>query len=138
MPTIYTKPLSLNTRQWSDLDLNFSRHPVTNDVSRKLNVEAIKRSVKNLILTNKYERLFHPEIGSGLTGLLFELVSPTTATVIESTIRQTLVNYEPRIIIDRISVSGDIDRNGYNVTLEFTTINTVQPVTIEFFLERLR
>ena len=138
MPNIYTKPLSQNTRQWSDLDLNFTRHPVTNDVTRKLNVEAIKRSVKNLILTNRYERLFHPEIGSSLTGLLFELVSPTTANVIESTIRQTLVNYEPRIIVDDITISGDIDRNGYNVTIQFTTINTLTPVTIEFFLERLR
>lgn len=138
MPTIYTKPLSLNTRQWSDLDLDFTRHPVTNDVVRKLNVESIKRSVKNLILTNKYERLFHPEIGSGIASLLFELVSPTTATVLESTIRQTLNNYEPRIIINTITILGDIDRNGYNVTIVFTTINTLQPVTIEFFLERLR
>ena len=134
MPTIYTKPLSLNTRQWSDLDLDFTRHPVTNDVVRKLDVESIKRSVKNLILTNK----FHPEIGSGITSLLFELVSPTTATVLESTIRQTLNNYEPRVIIDTIAILGDIDRNGYNVTIGFTTINTLQPVTIEFFLERLR
>tara|TARA_B110000495_G_scaffold58021_1_gene49197 strand:+ start:3889 stop:4305 length:417 start_codon:yes stop_codon:yes gene_type:complete len=138
MPTIYTKPLSLNTRQWSDLDLDFTRHPVTNDVVRKLDVESIKRSVKNLILTNKYERLFHPEIGSGLTGLLFELVSPTTASVIEASIRQVLVNYEPRIIVDHISIAGNIDRNGYNATIEFTTINTLTPVTIEFFLERLR
>ncbi len=138
MPTIYTKPLSLNVRQWSDLDLDFTRHPVTNDVVRKLNVESIKRSVKNLILTNKYERLFHPEIGSGIASLLFELVSPTTATVLESTIRQTLNNYEPRIIINTITILGDIDRNGYNVTIVFTTINTLQPVTIEFFLERLR
>ena len=100
MPTIYTKPLSLNTRQWSDLDLNFTRHPVTNDIVRKLDVESIKRSVKNLILTNKYERLFHPEIGSGITSLLFELVSPTTATVLESTIRQTLNKPLPYLHIE--------------------------------------
>jgi len=138
MPTIFTKPLSQATRQWSDLDLNFEAHPVTKDVTRKLNVEAIKRSVKNLILTNKYERLFHPEIGSGLTGLLFELVSPTTAAIVESTIRQTINNYEPRVILNDVLVQGNIDRNGYNVTINFVTINVLQPVTIEFFLERLR
>ena len=90
---IYTKPLSTNTRTWSDLDLDFTMHPVTKDVSIKRNVEAIKRSVRNLIMTNPFERPFHPEIGSGITGLLFDLVSPTTAAVLQSEIRQVLNNF---------------------------------------------
>ena len=107
---IYTKPLSTNTRTWSDLDLDFTMHPVTKDVSIKRNVEAIKRSVRNLIMTNPFERPFHPEIGSGITGLLFDNVAPTTAVVLQSEIRQVLNNFEPRIELIDIGVLGDIDK----------------------------
>ena len=135
---IFTKPLSTANRVWTDLDLDFTKHPITDDISKKRGVEAIKRSVRNLLLTNKYERPFNPDLGSGIMGLLFELVSPTTANVLELAIKEVLENYEPRIIIDNIKIQGDIDRNGYHITLEFTPINTLQPVTIELFLERLR
>jgi len=135
---IFTKPLSTTNRTWSDIDLDFTSHPVTGDINRKRGVEAIKRSVRNLILTDKYERPFNPELGSGLAGLLFELVTPTTATVIKLQIKELLENYEPRIILDDIKIQGDIDRNGYFVTLKFTPINTIQPVVLELFLERLR
>jgi phage baseplate assembly protein W len=135
---IHTKPLSTANRVWTDLDLDFTRHPITDDINKKRSVEAIKRSVRNLLQTNKYERPFNPELGSGINGLLFELVSPTTANVLDLTIREVIENYEPRVIIQSIRVQGDIDRNGYHITIEFTTINTLQPVTIELFLERLR
>ena len=135
---IFTKPLSTANRVWTDLDLDFTKHPITDDISKKRGVEAIKRSVRNLLLTNKYERPFNPDLGSGIMGLMFELVSPTTANVLELAIKEVLENYEPRIIIDNIRIQGDIDRNGYHITLEFTPINTLQPVTIELFLERLR
>ncbi len=135
---IHTKPLSTNTRSWSDLDLDFVKHPVTKDVVMKKDVEAIKRSVRNLVLTNPHERPFHPEIGSGIMGVLFELVSPTTAVVLESEIIQVIRNFEPRAEVTNISVTGDIDKNGYYVTLNFTPINHPDPVTVELFLERLR
>ena len=135
---IFTKPLSTNTRSWSDLDLDFTAHPVTKDIVLKKDVEAIKRSVRNLILTNPHERPFHPEIGSGITGVLFELVSPTTAVVLQSEIRQVITNFEPRVRLIDISVLGDIDKNGYYVTIKFQVINIPNPVTIELFLERLR
>jgi len=138
MPTIHTKPLSTNTRSWSDLDLDFTAHPVTKDIVLKRDVEAIKRSVRNLVLTNPHERPFHPEIGSGITGVLFELVSPTTAVVLQSEIRQVITNFEPRVRLLDIKVSGDIDNNGYYVTIHFQPINTPSPVTVELFLERLR
>jgi len=135
---VYTKPLSTNTRRWADLDLDFIAHPVTKDIVLKRDVEAIKRSVRNLVLTNPHERPFHPEIGSGITGILFELVSPTTAVVLQSEIRQVINNYEPRVDIYDIKCYGDIDRNGYYVSIEFAPINFPEPVTIELFLERLR
>tara|TARA_Y100000310_G_scaffold298766_1_gene333010 strand:- start:12538 stop:12951 length:414 start_codon:yes stop_codon:yes gene_type:complete len=135
---IHTKSLSTANRVWTDLDLDFTRHPITGDINKKRSVEAIKRSVRNLLQTNKYERPFNPDLGSGINGLLFELVSPTTANVLDLTIREVIENYEPRVIIQNIRVQGDIDRNGYHITIEFTTINTLQPVIIELFLERLR
>ena len=71
MPTIHTKPLSTNTRRWADLDLDFTAHPVTKDIVLKKDVEAVKRSVRNLILTNKYDRPFQPNIDGGVTRHLF-------------------------------------------------------------------
>ena len=135
---VFTKPLSTNTRRWYDLDLDFTAHPVTKDIVLKKDVEAVKRSVRNLVLTNPHERPFHPEIGSGITGILFELVSPTTAVVLQSEIRQVLTNFEPRVKLLDIRVLGDIDKNGYYVTIKFQPISTPSPVTIELFLERLR
>lgn len=135
---IFTKPLSTNTRRWYDLDLDFTAHPVTKDIVLKRDVEAVKRSVRNLILTNPHERPFHPEIGSGITGILFENVTPTTAVVLQSEIRQVITNFEPRVRLIDISVLGDIDKNGYYVTIKFQVINIPNPVTIELFLERLR
>ena len=135
---IFTKPLSTNTRRWYDLDLDFTAHPVTKDIVLKRDVEAVKRSVRNLILTNPHERPFHPEIGSGITGVLFENVSPTTAVVLQSEIRQVITNFEPRVRLIDISVLGDIDKNGYYVTIKFQVINIPNAVTIELFLERLR
>ena len=135
---IFTKPLSTNTRKWADLDLDFVAHPVTKDIVLKKDVEAVKRSVRNLVLTNPHERPFHPEIGSGITGILLELVSPTTAVVLQSEIRQVITNFEPRVRLIDISVLGDIDKNGYYVTIKFQVINIPNPVTIELFFERLR
>ena len=135
---IFTKPLKTNTRNWSDLDLDFLSHPTTNDIVKKKDVEAIKRSVRNLILTNKFERPFHPEIGSDITATLFEIVSPTTAVVLQSAIREVLTNFEPRVRLIDISVLGDIDKNGYYVTIKFQPINIPEPVKVDLFLERLR
>ena len=135
---IFTKPLSTNTRKWADLDLDFVAHPVTKDIVLKRDVEAVKRSIRNLILTNRYERPFQPNIDGGVTRLLFELSSPQTKHNIESAIRNCISNYEPRAEVIDVFVTGDLDRNGFNVTIEFRVINTPNPVTIELFLERLR
>ena len=138
MPTIFTRGLSTNSRRWSDLDLDFQAHPVTKDIVVKTDVEAVKRSVRNLILTNKYERPFQPQIDGGVTRHLFELATPITETIIDNTIRNTLSNFEPRVQIIDVDVESDLDRNGFNVTIVFRAINTPDPVTVEIFLERLR
>tara|TARA_B100000686_G_scaffold199011_1_gene205802 strand:+ start:39 stop:452 length:414 start_codon:yes stop_codon:yes gene_type:complete len=135
---IFTKPLSTNVKSWSDLDLNFQAHPITKDIVKKKDIEAVKRSVKNLVLTNRYERPFNPEFGSGILAMLFEPVSPTSSVVLKQRILEVIENYEPRAIVNGIEIFGDIDRNGYEVTIVFTPLNSLEPVTIDFFLERLR
>ena len=135
---IFTKGLSTNTRRWSDLDLDFIKHPTTKDIVKKTDVEAVKRAVRNLILTNRFERPFHPEIDGGVTRLLFELATPSTKLEIENAIRVAIRNFEPRAEVIDVFVGGDIDKNGFDVTLTFRVINHPEPVTIELFLERLR
>ena len=135
---IYTKGLSTHTRGWSDLDLDFTAHPVTKDIVRKTNVEAVKRSVRNLIRTNKYEKHFHPEIDGGVTRHLFELSTAHTKHDIDLAVRNCLKNFESRVIVTAVSVSGDLDRNGFNISIFFTVINSPEPVEVALFLERIR
>ena len=135
---IYTKGLSTHTRGWSDLDLDFTKHPVTKDITRKMNVEAVKRSVRNLIRTNKYEKHFHPEIDGGVTRHLFGLSTAHTKHDIELAIKNCLSNFESRVIVTDVRVSGDLDRNGFNVSIFFTVVNSPEPVEVSLFLERIR
>ena len=154
MAVIYQKGLSTHTRGWADLDLDFTKHPVTKDITRKLNVEAVKRSVRNLIQTNKYDKKFHPEIDGGVTRHLFGLATAATKHDIAEAIATCLRNYEPRVVVDRVNVfgnadeiahvqsdvrvSGNIDRNGFNVSIFFRIINSPEPIEVSLFLERIR
>ncbi len=139
MPTtIYTRGLSTHTRGWSDLDLDFVAHPVTKDIVRKTNVEAVKRAVRNLILTNRYERPFHPEIDGGVTRHLFGLSTAHTKHDIQLAVETCLANSEPRVTVDNVVVSGDLDRNGFNVSIFFTVLNSPEPIEVALFLERIR
>jgi len=123
---------------WADLDLDFIKHPTTGDVVRKTGAEAIKRSVRNLIMTNFYDRPFRSYIGGNVRKMLFELVSPLTATFLKNAINEVITNYEPRVAIDNIVVNVSPDRNGFDVTIAYIILNSNQPVTINLFLERLR
>ena len=127
-----------STRIYKDLDLDFGRNVVTSDVNKLTDVEAVKRSVRNLINTRHYERPFHPEIGSGVRDLLFEPITPLTALSLQRKVEEVLTNYEPRINLVQILARPDIDRNDYHLTVSFYVIGVSDPVTIETFLERLR
>ena len=126
------------TRSFKDLDLNFTIHPVKKDINTHKNEYAITNAVKNLILTNHYERPFQPEIGSNIRRLLFENVDPITGAQIEREITETIDNFEPRVQTSKVTVSPDPDNNGFKVELEFFVINNPNPITINFFLERIR
>lgn len=128
----------VRTRRYSDLDLDFIPHPVTKDVSIKTNEEAVKRAVRNLILTNKFERPFQPELGGNVRALLFENVDVFTATALEGRIRNQLEIYEPRVETLNVRVFADLDANGFRVVLEFLIKNLPEPVTLELFLDKLR
>ena len=125
-------------RQYKDLDLDFGLNSVTKDVNKLTDVEAVKRSVRNLINTNHYERFFRPELGSGLRGLLFEPVNEITTQFIKQKIIELLNFHEPRIRLTSVNVSNQLDRNAYSVRISFHIIGTQTPVEVETFLERLR
>lgn len=126
------------TRQYKDLDLNFGRNVVTNDVNKLTDVEAVKRSVRNLINTSHFERPFHPEIGSNVRAMLFEPMTPLTALNLQRKVQEVLVNFEPRIRLVQIAARPDIDRNSYDLSIYFYVIGTSELITVQTFLERLR
>lgn len=125
-------------RTYSDLDLNFQIHPIRKDINRHIGDMAVINSVKNLILTGHYERPFQPDLGSNIRRLLFENMDTVTATAIEREITQTLENFEPRVNVSRAEVRADFDNNGFSVYLEFFVQNRTEPISIQFFLERVR
>lgn len=126
------------TPDYSDLDLDFIAHPTTGDVLVKTGNDAIKRSVRNLILTNYYEKPFRPGIGSNALKLLFENANPLTANFLRDAIFQVIQNYEPRVELIEVKVKFDYDNNGYDVQLSYVILNRNEPVTITIFLERIR
>ena len=133
-----TNNSSRSVKTYSDLNLNFTRNPATGDVARLTDIEAVKRSVRNVILTNQFERPFHPEIGSSVRALLFENVTPLNAILLEDRIREVIINFEERAELTNVRVIDDADRNGYRVIINFQVLNSVENVSITEFLQRLR
>lgn len=129
--------MARSTRTFSDLDLNFAASP-TGDVFKKYDENAIKQSVKNLVMTNHYERLFHPEIGSQVTGLLFEPFSPLLQGMLEQAIINTITNFEPRVVLNDVTVSLNPDNHTVYVSIVFRIVNTERPLTVDFTLRRTR
>lgn len=122
--------------RFKDLDLNFTAHPMTGDITSLTGEAAIKRSVKNLVLLNFYEVPFNPQIGSDVSRQLFEPFTPVTESNIEDAIFEVLDKFEPRVRVLNVVAKGDPDRNNIDITLEFRIVNNPAPVTVEFVLER--
>lgn len=125
-------------KDYADLDLDFIAHPTTKDVVIKKGADAIKRSVRNLILTNFYDRPFRSYIGSNVQKLLFENVNPLTASFLKDAIYEVIQNYEPRVNLLSVEVQFDIDNNGFNVILQYVILNRSEPIITTIFLERIR
>ena len=130
--------MSLIARKFSDFNLDFTPHPVTGDITKKLNENAIAQSIRNLLLTSFYERPFKPSLGSNLKKFLFEPIDNVTTSIIQDSIFQTLTNYEPRVIIQSVVANPNYEEDRYDVTVTFFVRNTVEPLSINFFLYRVR
>lgn len=127
-----------SNRVYKDLDLNFTRNPVTNDVTKIEDVDAIKRSVRNLVQTNFFEKPFHPEVGCGVRELLFENYTPIIGIFLKRKIGEVITAYEPRVSLQNISLEDDGDRNRLKVSIYFYVQNVPEPVVVETYLQRLR
>ena len=123
---------------YTDLDLDFFANPNTGDLIKKVGEDAIKRSVRNLIFTNFYERPFRPYIGSNIRKLLFENITPFTAILLKNAIVSVINNFETRVSLQKVNVTENIDNNGYDVRLEYIILNRQAPVVTSLFLERIR
>jgi len=123
---------------FSDFASTFTVHPVTQDLTTKRNENSIKQSIKNLLLTDRGERLFQPDIGSDIKALLFENITPQTEVALKKRVYNTIERFEPRCQLVDVIVSGDIDRNGYNISIFYYTINSEDVEKINFVLDRVR
>ena len=133
-----TNESTRSSRIYKDLNLDFEKNTVTKDIQKITDVEAVKRSVRNLINTNHYEKPFHPEIGSNLRAMLFENLTPQMNHLISKQIELLIRNYEPRVRLVQVNAQPSYDRNGYLATISFYVLNHPEPVVVENFLERLR
>ena len=130
--------ITRNVKQYRDLDLFFSKK-TNKDLNKVTDIEAVKRSVRNLILHNTFEKPFHPEIGGNVRGLLFENMTPMTSAVIARKIEDSIINHEPRARLVGVKTQPDFDTNGYNVSVYFYVANApTELVELDTFLERLR
>jgi phage baseplate assembly protein W len=130
--------MARNTRIFSDLDLNFTKHPVTRDITRRYDDNAIKQSIKNLLLTRNFERPFHSEIGSPIRAMLFEMPGPMFTNMLQRAIIDVINNFEPRVEILGVRVDDSSETNSVYITLEFKIVNTERPITLDLALERTR
>ena len=131
--------ITRNARQYTDLDLNFTRKNSNSDVNILTDVQAVKRSLRNLVLLNYYEKPFHPEIAGGIRQMLFENMTPTVAIIISKQIERVIANYEPRARLVGIKAIPDYDKNSYDVNIEFYVVNApTELVDMSVMLERLR
>ena len=128
-----------NVRQYSDLDLFFGKKTSDNDISKVTDVQAVKRSIRNLVQLNVYDKPFHPEVSGGVREMLFENMTPLISTIIARQIEDVIENFEPRARLVSVRALPDFDRNAYEVQVAFYVVNTpTELVDLTVMLERLR
>ena len=123
---------------YSDIDFTLTKRPVVGDIALSYDSQAIIRSIRNILSTKKYEKMFNPDFGSNLDVILFENISSLTASALQKEISVAISNYEPRVSMKSVDVSPYPEKNGYSVTLTFYLLNATQPTTVTVFLERNR
>ena len=132
---------NVDTYIYKDLSLFFTPNPVSGDVTMVTDVQDIKRSVRNLVMTNRFEKPFHPEIASHVRDLLFERFTPITFNLLRNRIETVLANYEPRVSVTDVEIDDSgraMDNNELNVRIFFTLRNDPQIQSVDILLERIR
>ena len=127
-----------SNRIYKDLNMSFTKNPATKDVARLFDIQAIKRSVKNIILTNKYERPFNPDFGCNLRGFLFENLTEPMVVIIKDMVAMAIEKYEPRVSVEDVIVKNSSDPNGINIQVSFLINGVEAPITVSTFLQRVR
>lgn len=125
-------------RAYHDIDMAFKVNPVTGDIGRKVDVQAVKQAMRNLFMYNRGEKKFEPNFGGGVRDMLFEPVDYVTAGAIQKEIEMMIKNYEPRVELDAVQVEADPDGNSYQLRIDFFVIGTQEPQVYTSVLERLR
>jgi len=129
---------SVTARKWyTDIDLNITPHPSSGDLVLKYDKEAIKRSLRNIMLTNNYERPFKPNFGANLRGLLFEFADDITRSEIRHQVMEAIVSYEPRVKVLDIDLR-ESRNNSLHVNVSYGIVGVTEPQEIEIILERVR
>jgi len=131
-------PLRKKRNLYSDFYKDLTINPITGDLALRTNEDAIKESIKNLILTDRGERLFQPTIGSDVRASLFENATPVTLKILEERVRDVINNFEPRVSIIDIDVTSLYDDNRVQVTIYFYVKNREEPLSVDVFIERVR
>ena len=126
------------TKLFSDIDLSFAPHPATGDLLARYDENAVKNSIKNLILTRHFERPFRSAIGSNVTSLLFELEGPALVALVEKEIINTIENFEPRVTVLQVDVSILPESNSLQANIFFLIKNTSTPQKVELIIRRTR
>lgn len=128
----------ITARRWyTDIDLNLTPHPSSKDLTLKYDKDAVKRSLRNIMLTNDYERPFRPNFGANLRGLLFELADDITKLEIRNQITEAIEDYEPRVVIDKIYLNEDKSNNMF-VNIHYGVRGVIEPQELEVILQRVR
>ena len=131
--------IARNVRQYTDLDLFFGKKTSNSDIQDITDIKAVKRSIRNLVLLNHYEKPFHPEIASGVRDMLFELMTPITSSILARKIEDVIQNFEPRARLVSVTALPNFDRNSYEVSIEFYVVNQpTELVDLSIMLERVR
>lgn len=132
-------PLKNTSRGFKDISLSFRRHPVTSDLVALKNVDAIKRSVQNLVRIQVGEVFFNSNIGTRITGALFELMNDVYISPIKTEIETVIGNYEPRVILRGVDIEALYDENALNIDIRYDVVGLAVPTqAINFILEPTR
>ena len=123
---------------YSDIDFTFKPLPVTGDIALSYDDQSVIRSVRNLLLTNFYERPFQPNLGSNVNAILFEMSDSLTSNILDNEIRTVIKNYEPRVKINQLIVTPSPDENSFNLSMSFFIGNNTKPTTVNLLLQRSR